>query len=374
MFWIIFLGISFIGGLITSFSFENGVRILLLDVVVGLFLTHFFLISAKRTDAVKKYLIVFGPFVVVAVLSLFSATLFLKSSEIGPASLHLVRFIIFSMLAVLVPFYESFKKRALLLLWGSGVGVALLGILQYFLYPNLRNLSYLGWDPHQYRIFSTLFDPNFVGIIVVLTFILHGYILTELPEWAKRVGFTAIVIALPLTYSRGSWIAWFVGLFVRAIYRKEIVQIVMWAIAAAILLPFLPQPGGEGVNLLRTISIESRIANSRDAINIFLSSPLLGVGFNTLGDMNIHNSWLFILATTGILGFVSFGWIWWNALGGDDDKTSSHPLKELLFISFVAVGVHSLFDNSLFYPHVMLWMWVLIGYIIARNEMTRQTS
>ena len=45
-----------------------------------------------------------------------------------------------------------------------------------FVYPDLRNLWYLGWDPHYYRVFATLLDPNYVGILLVLTIFVWIYI------------------------------------------------------------------------------------------------------------------------------------------------------------------------------------------------------
>ncbi len=46
---------------------------------------------------------------------------------------------------------------------------------QYILYPNLRNLSYLGWDPHQYRAFGLFFDTTMAGVIyMTLVFVELG--------------------------------------------------------------------------------------------------------------------------------------------------------------------------------------------------------
>ena len=39
------------------------------------------------------------------------------------------------------------------------------GVIQYFLYSNLRNLQYLGWDPHQSRVFGQFLDTSVAGAI-----------------------------------------------------------------------------------------------------------------------------------------------------------------------------------------------------------------
>ena len=50
----------------------------------------------------------------------------------------------------------------------SGSLIVLLGFIQLMFYPALRNLYYLGWDEHLYRMFSTFLDPNFAGAFFVL--------------------------------------------------------------------------------------------------------------------------------------------------------------------------------------------------------------
>ncbi|MEK7165552.1 MAG: O-antigen ligase family protein, partial [Patescibacteria group bacterium] len=144
----------------------------------------------------------------------------------------------------------------------------------------------------------------------------------------------------------------------------------------------LPRPSGEGVRLERIISVESRITNSQEAMNLFLKSPIIGVGFDTLryvrekteivagstqvshSGAGFHNSYFFILATTGIAGLLSYFWIWRKLF------ESTHE-KEILLITLTAVAVHSFFDNSLFYPWVMMWLWIVTGVRVGRSPSFR---
>ena len=124
------------------------------------------------------------------------------------------------------------------------------------------------------------------------------------------------------------------------------------------------QSDGEGVKLERTYSVWARAESWKTAWNIFSQNPILGVGFNTYryaqgasadshAGAGVDSSLLLVLATTGIVGFVIYlkylKYLW--KLGENDLVLSA---------SLVALFVHSLFLNSQFYPHVMLWISLLL--------------
>src|SRR3972149_11539087 len=108
----------------------------------------------------------------------------------------------------------------------AGIAVGIFGIFQYFLYPDLRNLYYLGWDPHYYRVFSTFFDPTFTGMILVLTLIplviylmekkytsvasllclIDGNYKDMFTKWWLIIAGATVYTALALTYSRASYL------------------------------------------------------------------------------------------------------------------------------------------------------------------------
>lgn len=374
----VLLFFGFLGGQVFSLTFNVGIRVALLDLVVVL-------VTAFHATRMKGKLLNFwgkavGPFIGVALVSLVLSSLRLSPSEVFVSMLYLVRFVLYSLMV-----FVTYKKEVatLKLLWFCGIGLAFVGLVQYYIYPNLRNLAHLGWDPHQFRVFSTLLDPNFTGILLVLFLLLHTTLSDLVSGISKRVGLWAGIVSLLLTYSRGSWVAGFAALFARAVARKRFQEVFLWIVAFFMMLPVLPRPGGEGVNLFRILSIESRLKDSGEAVRVWQSAPIFGVGFNTLrfvtGDTNIvegteslshsgagyHNSWLFILATTGIAGLLAYTWMWWSILG---KLKFNNPLRLVVFISLFAVFVHSLFDNSLFFPPVMFWLWCLVGVILRTSE------
>lgn len=311
----------------------------------------------------------------VCVLSLLVNLTQFSPQEMITSALYALRWGVYASLYFIV---IASPLKPITWLWGlyaSGTAVAILGMTQYLLYPSLRNLIYLGWDPHLYRLFSTFLDPNFAAMAFVLTLILGQYLWFH----AKNkiiLAFTQFValIALFLTYSRSGYLAFVVALCMVCVFYKKIWVAFVGIILFGCVLFVLPTPGGEGVRLLRTVSTYARVENWKRGMQLIGERPVLGYGFNTLrfvqrahgwtndsvivskASAGIDNSLQFVWATTGIVGFgVYLLWLIVSML-----LLGKHTL---VFSSIISLLVHSQFSNSLFYPFLMLWMWILLGTV-----------
>lgn len=273
---------------------------------------------------------------------------------------------------------EQFKLGLIL----AGTATAFLGLLQYFLYPNLRNLTYLGWDPHFYRSFGTFLDPNFLGLFLVLTLILAFFRLEDesqqsnmLTRYATIIGAVVCYLVLALTYSRSSYLAFLAAGTVIARFKKSLKFFLGLIFIGFLTILFLPRPEGSlGVKLEREDTIRARIINWQQSLTIFKDHPLLGVGFNTYryAQRNygyLQGNWqeshagggadsslLLVLATTGIAGFLSFSYLFWQIL-----KNHLKKKNVVVLASLTAVFIHSFFANSLFYPEITIWLMLLLG-------------
>lgn len=385
----IFLLIAFISGQVLSILGLQHVT--LLDIAVLLLILSSLITGNVRSFDLKNYLSIFGPFLLVVLISLILAALQLTFEEILYSGLYLARFILYSSLILMPNLYPSIKKMLIPSLFIAGVSLATIGLLQYFFYPNLRNLAYLGWDPHEFRVFGTLLDPNFMAIILLLTLIMGIYLTRFYKQFRQLIviGLLITTCSFLLTYSRGGYVAFVSVATAWLLLKRKFQWLGLLILSFVIVLLILPKPGGEGVDLLRTMSITSRIENSQEAIALFLKNPVFGVGFNTLPFTRLtspqtsnpgfpkhsvsgfHNSYLFILATTGFIGFVAFLFIWKNLFKilKIASKTGFGEVVNkygLLLFSLLAIGIHSFFDNSLFYPSVMMWLWLLVGWSLRR--------
>lgn len=336
------------GQLLTFSSPVLPFTIYYLDIIVFL-ISVFLVASKKRTeifkDPITKPLVMF---LGIATISLLINIQFqLIPSTLLSAS-YLLRLITYPSIfyaAKLVGF-QKLKHHILI-----SIGIfSVLSLLQYLLIPDMRFLKNLGFDDHYYRLIGPLFDPNYTGAIfagVALYFIGNNAIIFSLPS----------ILLLAPTVSRASYVAFIFGLFFNLFSRKKI-KILTLILLFGIIVNFVPKPFGEGVNLLRTFSIYSRIDSWMDGLKLFMEKPLLGWGYNTLRGVNniryqIDNSFIFLLSTTGILGLLAF-----LALLKTIFETLKNYGVRLLIIS---VLVHSLFNNSLFYIWIMAMFWLLIG-------------
>lgn len=352
MFWIKLFFASLLFGQVGGITLAPGIVLYAHDVVL-LVLLLVRLWNTKHFIKPKLFLPIVL-FSVVGLLSLFFALFRFAPWQVGQGSLYLLRWIAYASVYMILAQETTLGLFFLRGLFFTGSAFSVLGLLQYILYPNLRNLWYLGWDPHYYRLFSTFLDPNYAGLFIVLTILLGLHINKKL--WPVQI---INLFALYLTYSRGSYLAFISGSIVWIVMTKQWKW--FWGLLLFISLIFLPKPGGDTLRLTRTDSTISRIENWREAGKLFMKAPVFGSGFNTLrfikGNPNSHaaggvdNSFLFLFVTTGIVGLASYSWLLWS-------MRSPSPLY---WAAMTATLVHSMFTNSLFYPWILLWWWIIAG-------------
>lgn len=249
-------------------------------------------------------------------------------------------------------------------------------IIQYFLYPDLRNLYYLGWDPHLYRTFGLFFDTSISAAVygLILLYLINSNVKTQMSKPQLKgqnlvnLGMIAVYSLLGLlSFSRGFYISIIITsiylLFQKKLYRYSAILILLFFVG----IYLLPKPAGEGVNLKRTFSIESRILENKKAIEIWQKNPILGIGYNRIGAVKevepeshsragFPSSFLIILATVGLLGAISFIIMLKNL------AMISNPSK--LYILFLSI--FSLFDNILLHPFILFLMFGFLAVEVSR--------
>jgi len=367
-------------------KFDLGFKASITAFDIGLFLVLiywiFYLIIKKRKIKVTltKPIFLFASICLISLL-LNLKELILEQSLVSFS--YLFRWIMYAAVYFIVANLNEEKKKKLInYIFYSGIIVLFLGFVQVFFYPSLKNLYYLGWDEHMYRLFSTFLDPNFTGIYLVIIFLLGIYLYLSKKRKIYIVLSTLILIGVFLTYSRTAFITLLisaVSLLIIANKKKLILPIVVAILLITFVFPKTFK--SEGTDFFRTFSAAARISTMQHGLKIFSDHPIFGVGFNSyryfqekygfeLTDYavpsraaaGVENSFIFVLATTGLIGFISYLYLLFRIFSLVL-LSKNKVLSKITIAVFVGLIGSSLFINSLFYTFIMFLMWILIGTI-----------
>jgi O-antigen ligase len=367
---------------------SNGVAFSLNDILLAVVILVWI-----GSHIVKKRKFTFGklckPIIIFSSVGLLS--LLINFSNLGVnnllvSSLYLVRWIAYALIYVIVnEFNPKFKNKSSYLLLFSGSIVVALGFVQFFFYPSLRNLFYLGWDEHLYRMFSTFLDPNFAGAFFVLFFLFSlNFVVKHFQkkEVAKTlalfsISVSALVVSY-LTYSRSALIMLITAAVTYLIIQRQKKLIVVVLIGLVAIIFLLPKSfTTEGTNFLRQTSSLERLDSLQTGVNIFQQSPVFGVGFNAyryaqhkVGLNNIYwqithsgagtdNGFLFVLTTAGIVGLCAFSYLLLNIFSLAKKNFRKNMYSVVLFSGLAGLIIDGLFVNSLFYVLILEWIWIL---------------
>lgn len=387
-----FLILSFPIAQIGRFQFSNGIAfsindIFLITLIIFWIFYHVFnKKKVKRNILTKPILIFIG----IALISLVLNIPNLSVINFLVSFLYLLRWVMYALLFFIVrEFDKEFRNKIPYLLLFSGLLVVVAGYAQYFFYPSLRNLFYLGWDEHLYRMFSSFLDPNFTGAFFVLFFIFilgltYDFLRKKLllNSFLLSVLGVFVLTAVYLTYSRSALIMLILSTatFLFLIGRKKLIAT---SIILLLLIVFIIPKSfkTEGTNLLRITSSEQRVTSLQVGLKIFQSSPVFGVGFNayryaqnkyglnneiwqiTHSGAGTDNSFLFVLATTGIVGFGAYIYLLFNLFLLARKNLKNNVFSIILFSSLAGLIFNSFFINSLFYVFVLEWIWITASLI-----------
>lgn len=370
-------------GLLMRVKLFTNVNIVPQDLIVfAIFIVSTILaFKTKKFLFVNKYFFFQSLFIMTGIISLIFNFFVYKDINLVVSLLYTFRYFAYMNLILL----GIFKLRLIYLkpaLFLMSLFLIIFGFIQYFFYNNLKYLFHLGWDDHLYRLFSTFLDPNFAGTfyVIVLLYLLY-FVLT------KRFGVSFkeliisffILISVYLTFSRSALLSLATAVITLGILNRKfkiLIIVLVFMFGSVILFSDI---GVEGLNPFRTESSTRRIISYNESLNIIYKSNYLGVGLNAYRDAQIRygtrnekgaatsnadagtdNSYLFVLATTGVLGFV-FYILSYSFLVKDLIK---EKLKINLYLigCLVAVFTASLFINALFYTPILSLIFLLIAF------------
>ena len=298
-------------------------------------------------EAWKKFRPVFfflGILLISLLINWFNYDLF----ENTVAALYFLRLILYLFYFFYLKYHSKTIKNKIFLI---AVLTIISTLIQYFFYPDLRNLNYQGWDPHLYRTFGVFFDTSVAAAIFGIF-----YLVVNQP--VIRIIY---LILIALSFSRAIYLGLSLTLIYIFIQKKQFKKIILFLLFFIVLIFIIPKPAGEGVNLKRFYSIASRAEDYQQGIDLWKNKPLIGYGYNHIRRIknsdSVHSgaafssSFLTILVSSGILGLFSFVWALWSL-----KKSNKIAPALLIFLSIV-----SLFDNILLHPFILFLLFTSLS-------------
>ncbi|HEY1074233.1 MAG TPA: O-antigen ligase family protein [Patescibacteria group bacterium] len=387
--------VSLIIGQLVRLSISSGSSgaLLLTDIATGAYVTigviHMLLTkkSPPRTLSVVALIGVVGWMFI----SLLFGSRDLAGTEIIIALFYAIRFtLMIGAIIVTASFYPQKANLAQLLNWliVTGIILVLLGFAQITFLPDFRFMARYGWDPHQGRMLSTYFDPNFFGMFLVIIFslLLSRFFFFPKAQLTIVALLLFIAAAILLTYSRSSYLALLISLGIILTIRSWKLVLIM-GIALTVVSLSIPRVKER---IIGAITVDEtavdRIESWQETFVIIRSSPWIGVGYNAYGPAQVKyglknnllgrssqgsdSSALLILATMGVIGLAFFTFLFGSFLYEAVIlyRHTKDPFWQSLGLAILgilpALLIHSQFVNSLFYPLILVPLTFLLATLI----------
>ncbi len=365
----------------------------LFDIAVLLFcvLGIIFFVNYKLPVHISTVTLLFSFFTLWALFSLVINNISHSYGGFFPQFFYLVRWASYFLASLLVVNLIRLKLFSFNMLLKSiivsGLLLTLLGFIQLIILPDFTVLpEAFGWDPHKNRLASTFFDPNFTGAFIVAAITVCFGLFYENKDtvFKKRtllLLLSLLTLGLFFTFSRSAWGMMGVVILVFGVLKYRLLLVLSLVVAFATFFA-VPRVQTRLTGITDpSDSAHFRIISWKTALNVFETSPVFGVGFNSYrasqkelglfqpGDLGgnsgagADSSFLFILATTGLIGVLFFYGAYSLAIVSTLRTLPKGGIY--CFAVLTALFLESTFINSIFYPQ-LLFVW--LPFALSENS------
>lgn len=277
------------------------------------------------------------------------------------------------------------------------LAIYLLSTLRYLHYPaGAGVLRFLNDDPTlPMRATSTAIDPNvFGGLLILVITLAVSQLFSPRPVLRRLLlwpALAAMLMVMPLTYSRASWGGLAVALlFIATLKYPRLWLVFLLAGLAAAL--FVPQADTFVGHLLSGAQFQDRAAAMRlgeykDALQLIARYPLFGIGFGASPDINLYRGvssiYLLIAEEMGLIGLGAFLVVvvifFVQTLPAifRKDNTGLVALTTGFVAALVGALAAGLFDHYFFnldFPHAVALFWLCAGLAMVTVRLGREAG
>lgn len=321
--------------------------------------------------------------VVFMLMSIFSITYAASKTAVISEAMRFMEYVILFYL-ILINADTEFVNRGMMLFYISMLVSAAYGIFQFTF--NLSSFE-VGSYINRGRVYATFDNPNYWGAAVNLIIFFPLISFIENKEDRKSyniVIFIALLANLILSFTRGSWLGFALGLLFLAVirYRKWLLGLPFIAVIS-MLIPFIRD------RLLSILQFQDttlgRIKLWKTGWYMFKDHFWFGVGNGNFltyypeyikkhptltvykNQATVHNSYLKMLAELGIFGGLIFTGIYgmmFYMIYSLLKKTKKYKVHVLAFLGFwIAYLFQNLLNNLMFIPQLNVFVWIITAIL-----------
>lgn len=276
-------------------------------------------------------------------------------------------------------------RNAVFILLSIGLLISIDGLSQYFLGMEfLRHRNLMTIAQGNYAITAAFNHYNDFGAYITIILLMMLSLFISNKKWSYRLAYVPALVlietCLLLTFSRGSWIGFILGLFLMLFVSRKYKELIL--ICGIFIFTLIALPGTKTMTarlnfILQAGGDADRLIVWKKAFSMIKENPFLGKGIGTFMDyfskrsnlipQYAHNCFLQIWAETGIFSLLSFiSFITVLLLRGIAafKKTNNFILLGILcgLLSFAA---HSFFDTDLYSLQLAVLFWTITGILAA---------
>lgn len=400
-----------------TLPFSIGFTPSLLDVMLG----AFFLVYVAQWMTGKRQDIRLTP--VHGLLALYIVWLlvaFALGLRYGMPTPNLLKQFVETLLALLLPFIlvdlvrDPATLRRLVLVVVLAVGAqavialglwvlpertaeSLLRLLTRIGYPDNSIIRYIESNPAlPERAIGTWVDPNTLGgALAIAAAMIAPQVFARRPVLPYRLltlgVLGAVGVALLLTFSRTSMLAFGAGLAVIAVVRYR--GFIPLMAGALLLILLLPQTRGYVERFIDAftggdLATQMRIGEYSDALTLISRYPLTGVGFTGTPDITVYTDvasmYLIMANQIGLVGVglyllvvggvLVYGWRAWRYAHDDDALDSIHLGYHAALITALVNGIGDLYYFRVDFQAsiTLFWLTVALALTASRQALAAQ--
>jgi len=246
------------------------------------------------------------------------------------------------------------------------------------------------------RAIGTWVDPNALGgALATAATMIAPQIVARKPvlrwRWLTIAIFAAVAIALFLTSSRASFLAWGAGMFMIALVRYR--RLLPVLLAGGLLFLFLPQTQAYLDRLSQAfqgadLATKMRIDEWTDSLELIGRYPLVGVGFTGTPEIDIYtdvaNMYLMManqIGLTGVLifllamgGVFLYGRRAWRHAKENPDFAAIHLGYHAALFTGLVNQIADLYFFRLDFQSSITWFWLIVALCVASSKLALEQA